>query len=163
MIKLSGSVCIDAPAELVWARLAKLEDIELWSHLIKRATCPGGRSRGVGAERTCELAGNITIQERWVAWDEGRSFAYEGTGLPLVKRARNVWSVRPENERQSLLTTDAEVELKGGTFGKLLEPFMAGVFRRMAPSSLAAFKYLVENGHPYEGRHSDLPAAAATC
>jgi uncharacterized membrane protein len=40
MIKLSGSVCIDAPAELVWAHLAKLEDIELWSHLIKRATCP---------------------------------------------------------------------------------------------------------------------------
>ena len=83
--------------------------------------------------------------------------------MPLVKRARNVWSVRPESERQSLLTTDAEVELKGGTFGKLLEPVMAGVFRRMAPSSLAAFKYLVENGHPYEGRHSDLPAAAATC
>jgi Polyketide cyclase / dehydrase and lipid transport len=97
MIRLSGSVCIDAPAELVWARLAKLEDIELWSHLIKRATCPGERSRGVGAERTCELAGNITILERWVAWDEGRSFAYEGTGLPLVKRARNVWSVHPRD------------------------------------------------------------------
>jgi hypothetical protein len=71
----SKDACIDAPAELVWARLAKLEDIELWSHLIKRATCPGERSRGVGAERTCELAGNITILERWVAWDEGRSFA----------------------------------------------------------------------------------------
>lgn len=68
----------------------------------------------MGAELTCELAGNITIQERWVAWDEGRSFAYEGTGLPLVKRARNVWSVHPENERQSLLTTNAEVDLKAG-------------------------------------------------
>jgi hypothetical protein len=110
-----------------------------------------------------ELTGNITVQESWVAWDEGRSFAYEGTGLPLVKRARNVWSVRPENERQSLLIADAEVELKGGYFGKLLEPVMAAVFRRMAPSSLTAFKYLVENGHPYEGRLSDLPAAAGTC
>jgi hypothetical protein len=82
---------------------------------IKRATGPGERSRGVGAERTCELAGNI------------------------------------------------EVELKGGYFGRLLEPVMAAVFQRIAPSPLAAFKCLVENGPPYQGRHSDLPAAAATC
>lgn len=31
MIRLPASVCIDAPAEVVWARLAKLEDIALWS------------------------------------------------------------------------------------------------------------------------------------
>jgi hypothetical protein len=120
------------------------------------------RDRAVWAP-SGELAGNITIQERWVAWDEGRSFAYEGTGLPLVKRARSIWSVHPKNKRQLLLTTDAEVELKGGYFGRLLEPVMAAVFRRMAPSSLAEFKYLVENGHPYQGRHSNPPAAAATC
>jgi hypothetical protein len=83
--------------------------------------------------------------------------------LPLVKRARSIWSVHPKNKRQLLLTTDAEVELKGGYFGRLLEPVMAAVFRRMAPSSLAEFKYLVENGHPYQGRHSNPPAAAATC
>lgn len=92
MIRLSGSVCIDAPAELVWARLAKLEDIELWSHLIKRATCPGERSRGVGAERTCELAGNITILERWVAWDEGRS-------LPTREQACRSSSARATSGR----------------------------------------------------------------
>lgn len=163
MIRLSGSVCIDAPADMVWSRLARLEDIEIWSHLVRRASCPHGRSHGVGAERTCELPGSITIEERWIAWDEGRSFAYEGTGLPLVKRAHNVWSVHPENEHQALLTTVAEVELKGGWFGRLLEPIMATVFRRMAPSSLAAFKYLVEKGHPYQGRLSDLPVAPATC
>ena len=74
-----------------------------------------------------------------------------------------MWSVHPESERQALLTTVAEVELEGGYFGRLLDPIMAMVFRRMAPRSLAAFKYLVEKGHPYEGRHSDLPAAPATC
>jgi uncharacterized membrane protein len=31
MIKLEASVCIEAPADIVWARLAKLEDIQLWS------------------------------------------------------------------------------------------------------------------------------------
>ena len=29
MIKLFASVCIEAPAEMVWARLAQLEDIQL--------------------------------------------------------------------------------------------------------------------------------------
>lgn len=163
MIRLFASVCIDAPAAVVWERLARLEDIELWSEQIQHAKCQGRLSRGVGAERTCELVGNLVIQERWIAWDEGSSFKYEGSGLPMVKRASNAWSVHPESEQQSLLTSEAEVELKGGIFGKLLEPIMAAVFRRMAPNSLAAFKYLVENGHPYEGKHSELPRAAATC
>lgn len=163
MIRLSASVCIDAPAASVWARLAQLEDIQLWSEPVRRARCEGRVSRGVGAERTCELVGKLTITERWVAWDEGRSFTYEGFGLPLVKRARNVWSVHPEGERQSLFTTAAELELKGGPLERLLEPIMAAMFRKMGANSLAAFKYLVENGHPYEGKHSELPKASATC
>jgi hypothetical protein len=80
-----------------------------------------------------------------------------------VKRATNVWSVHPEGANQSLFKTEAEVELKGGLFGRLLEPVMALAFRRMGSNSLAAFKYLVETGRPYTGRHSDLPRAAATC
>jgi hypothetical protein len=163
MIKLSGSVCIDAPAELVWARLAKLEDIELWSHLVKRATCPGERSRGVGAERTCELVGKITIQERWVAWDEGRSFAYEGTGLPLVKRAQRMVGAR--RERAAVF---ADHGRRSGTQRRLLrEAASAGHGCRLSKNgtqlACCIRVYLVENGHPYQGRHSDLPAAAATC
>jgi hypothetical protein len=163
MFRLSASVCIDAPADAVWARLAALEDFTLWSEPVLRARCDGPRSRGVGAERTCDLAGNVTIRERWVRWDEGRSFAYEGAGLPLVKRARNVWSVQPEGARQARLTSAAAVELNGGVVGRLLEPLMAAMSRRLAARSLAAFKYLVEHGHPYGGRHSELPRAPATC
>jgi hypothetical protein len=163
MIRLSGSVCIDAPADVVWARLATLEDIQLWSESVLHARCEGQRSRGAGAERTCDLVGNVTITERWIRWDEGRSFTHEGFGIPLVKRARNVWSVQPEGARQSRLTSAAEVELKGGVVGRLLEPIMVALSRRMASHALAAFKYLVEHGRPYGGRHSELPRAPATC
>jgi hypothetical protein len=163
MLRLSATVCIDAPAAVVWDRLARLEDIQLWSEAIRRASCDGPLSRGLGAERTCELKGNLVIRERWVTWDEGRSFKYEGSGLPLVKRATNVWSVHPEGANQSLFKTEAEVELKGGLFGRLLEPIMALAFRRMGSNSLAAFKYLVETGRPFAGKHSDLPRAAAAC
>jgi hypothetical protein len=47
--------------------------------------------------------------------------------------------------------------------GKLLEPLMGLAMRRMAPNSLAAFKYLVENGRSYGGKHSTLPRAAVSC
>jgi hypothetical protein len=162
MIKLASSVCIEAPIAIVWARLAKLEDIQLWSDAVLQARCDGPVTQGVGAERTCELVGHRTIHERWVAWDEGRSFTYEGFGIPLVKRASNCWSVLPQGDK-SLLTSEAEVELKGGVVGRLLEPVVGPLMRRMGPQALAAFKYLVEHGRPYEGKSSELPPAPALC
>ncbi|HEX5503833.1 MAG TPA: SRPBCC family protein [Thermomicrobiales bacterium] len=162
MVRLFASVCIEAPAAHVWARLARLEDIQLWSDAVLRAHCAGGRSRGVGAERTCELVGDRTITERWVAWDEGRSFQYEGYGLPLVKRAVNRWSVLPQGDK-TLLTSEAELELKGGIFGRALGLAMAPLMRRMAPGALAGFKYLVEHGQPYDGPAARLPRVPASC
>lgn len=163
MIKLSTSVCVNAPAEIVWERLATLEDIPLWSKPVLRARCNGGVARGAGAERICELSGRLTIRERWTAWDEGRSFRYEGFGIPLVKRASNYWSVQAEGERRALLVSEAEIELKGGLLGRLLEPAMRASMRKMGVQSLAAFKFLVENGRPYEGPYSRIPPAPTGC
>ena len=87
MITLHSSVCIDARAADVWDRLARLEDIRLWSEAIVTARCREGRAHGVGAERTCRLTSGVVIRERWLAWDEGRSFTYEGIGVPW-SRAR---------------------------------------------------------------------------
>jgi len=135
--------------------LVILEDIQLCSQAIRRASCEGPLSRGVGAERTCKLKCNLVVRERWIAW-------HEGFGLPLSRRATNMWLAHPEGESQSLFKTEAEVELKCG-LGRLFEPIMALALRRMGSNSLAAFKYLVENGRPFAGKHSDLPQAAATC
>jgi hypothetical protein len=60
------------------------------------------------------LRGGITVHERWLAWHEGRSFTYEGIGVPGVAQASNHWTVRPEGA-QTLLSSEADVELKGGT------------------------------------------------
>lgn len=162
MIKLFASACIAAPSHVVWKHLAKLEDIQLWSEAVLRASCPNNLAHGVGAERTCQLVGNRVIHERWVAWDEGRSFQYEGFGIPLMRRATNRWSVIPNGD-QSLLISEAELELKGGVLGRLLEPLLAPVMQRMAPNALAGFTYLVEHGRPYDGKFSELPRVPATC
>jgi hypothetical protein len=162
MLKLVASVCIEAPAATVWAHLAKLEDIQLWSEAVLQARCEGTLSQGIGAERTCELVGHRTITERWLAWDEGCSFTYEGFGIPLMKRAMNRWVVLPQGDK-TLLTSEAELEIKGGMLGRMLEPILGPVLRSMAPHALAGFKYLVEHGYPYNGKASELPRAPAAC
>jgi hypothetical protein len=161
-MRLHGSVCIDAPPSAVWGALARIEDIQLWSEAVRSSRCEGRCTRGVGAERTCDLAGGITIRERWVAWDEGRSFTYEGLGLPLVATARNTWTVIPQGER-TLLTTTAEVVIKGGPAGRLLEPLLRLQTKRMAPRTLAAFRYLVEHGEPPTVKHAKLLPIPVVC
>jgi hypothetical protein len=162
MIRLSDSVCVDAPANVVWRALARLEDIRLWSEMVVDARCEGPRSRGVGAERTCDVRGGVTIRERWVAWEEGRSFAYEGVGLPFVARAVNEWTVLPVGHR-TLVTTEAIVVLKGGPAGRVLERLLARRMSRMGSRALAAFKHLVEHGTPPRVRHARLSRAAPGC
>jgi hypothetical protein len=163
VINLSASVCIEAPTREVWARLARLEDIPLWSEAVVEARCEGAISQGAGAERTCDLVGGFTIKERWLAWEEGRSFTYEGVGVPLVSYARNEWTVWAEGDERTLLTSRAEVVLKGGLLGRLLEPIVAYQFKRMGPRALAAFKYLVEHGEPAQGKHAKLPRIPVAC
>ncbi|HEU5315608.1 MAG TPA: SRPBCC family protein [Chloroflexota bacterium] len=162
MFTLTASVCIDAPAGQVWAELARLEDIQLWSEAVVTARCDGPKARGVGAERTCALTGGLTIRERWLAWDEGHSFIYEGRGIPLIERARNEWTVEPQGDR-SLLTTRAAVTVKGGVLGRVLDPLLAWQSKRMGQRALASFKYLVEHGEPPAVKHSRLPRVPAAC
>lgn len=162
MLKMHVTACIEAPAKKTWETLADIENIPLWAESVLTAHCPGGSKRGKGAERVCQLKGNIDIREKWVEWDEGKSYTYLGYDLPLVKAARNKWSVS-EVDGKTLLTSESEVTLKGGIFGVLLEPLMLLAGKRMAANSLAALKYLVENGRPYEGKHSLLPRVASTC
>ena len=162
MITVAMSVCIDAPASEVWAQLVRLEDIRLWSEAVVDARCEGVASRGVGAERTCDLRGELTVHERWLAWAEGRSFTYEGVGVPGVAQARNHWSVRPQGA-QTVLTSEADVELKVAWLTRLVEPIFARQVSRVGARTFAAFKFLVENGTPPRGSHRRLPRAAATC
>jgi hypothetical protein len=88
---------------VVWAQLATLEDIQVWSEAVVQARCEGPIAQGVGAERTCELVGNRTIQERWIAWDEGRSFEYEGFGIPMMRRV--LWQVSNTSSSMDSHTT----------------------------------------------------------
>ncbi|MEK7863590.1 MAG: SRPBCC family protein [Chloroflexota bacterium] len=162
MFRMTTSACIEAPADVVWAHLARLEPVHVWTDVIHRSYMSSACTSGVRAERTGELRGSRSLHERVVAWDEGRSFTYESTDAPMMKLARNRWSVTPAGAR-SLVTSAAEMEFRGGWLGRLAGWFLIPVMRLVLPNPLAKFKFWVETGRPYVGRASSLPLPAPAC
>jgi hypothetical protein len=162
VFNLASTVCIDAPAAAVWDHLARIEDIALWSRGIVSARTVPGHERGVGAERICRLVGGITLTERWLAWNDGASFSYEGHGLPGVLVARNTWTVQSHGT-QTVLRSEVYVQLKDGPLARLLDLIAKRQARRMGRQALGAFKYLVETGQASRGWSSARLPARATC
>ena len=161
-MKLKMTACIDAPKEKVWEVLSDISKIDLWVGPIQSVSCEGDIKKGVGAIRVCRLSGNMRVRERFVQWDEVSSFTYEADETKYFKWAKNKWSVKSENGK-TLVTTESEVVLKFGLMGKLLEPVMYLMSKKMGGDSLAALQYLVEKGHPYEGKLSKLPRVSVAC
>ena len=162
MFRMTTSACIEAPADVVWAHLARLDQVHVWTDVIHRSYMSSACATGVGAERTCELAGKRDLHERVIAWDEGRSFTYESTDAPMMKLARNRWSVIAVGDR-SMVTSDAEMEFRGGWLGRALGFVLVAVMKLVLRNPLAKFKYWVEKGRPYLGRARALPVPAAVC
>lgn len=162
MIKIISSACINANVKDTWSILSQVENINLWSEPVLKSYCSGSIITGVGVERTCVLKGGIKINEKWVAWEEGKSFTYMGYNIPLTKSAKNTWSVIAQKDK-TLLTSEAEIVIKGGYIGRALEPIMLIMAKRMGADAMAAFKYLVEKGKPYRGKHSTLARAPVKC
>ncbi len=161
-MKMALTVCINASKSKVWDVLSDVENIPLWSSAVRSAKTDSLK-RGVGTVRTCELQNNTTIFEKWIDWRENESYTYQGFNLPLVKFAQNTWSVEALDENMTLLKTNAEIVLKGGLFGKCLEPLVRLMSARLGHQSLAALKYLVEENKPFDGPHSSLPKPSGIC
>jgi Polyketide cyclase / dehydrase and lipid transport len=161
LLVLKSTVCIEASPEQVWRYLSAVENVTLWVPAINKAWCETKTSRGIGTERVCELD-KFSVREIFVEWEEGESFKYVATGAPMIKTASNRWSLE-DIEGQTLVTSHAEIVVKGGVFGRLLEPLIFLATKLGLPNALAPLKYHVETGKPFEGNAKDLPLAPAFC
>ena len=77
-----------------------------------------------GRNARAGFSGGVTIKERWLEWEEGRSFRYEGHGIPSVANAANRWTVELHGH-QTLLTSESEVRLKGGAISRPFSPLLS--------------------------------------
>lgn len=79
-VRLSATRRIQAPVADVWGRVADHESWpEWWSGL--QQVEPGARATGVGGTRRVHLAGKVTIEEEFLAWEEQRRFAFAVTHM----------------------------------------------------------------------------------
>jgi hypothetical protein len=65
----------------------------------------------------CTPAGSV---ETFTAWVDGASFTYAGAGRTGVRLARNTWSVEPAGAAQTILRSEAHVELNGAIRARIL-------------------------------------------
>lgn len=161
MLIVKSSVCVNAPTNKVWRYLSDVENINLWVTTIKTAYSPTDAKSGLGIERICKLD-KFDVNEIFVEWNEGIGFKYIATGAPMIKSASNKWSIEAVGD-ETLITSYSEIIVKGGIFGRLLEPVIFLATRFAFPNALAPLKYLIENDRPFNGNARDLPKALAFC
>lgn len=161
MLRMKTTVCIEAPAERVWEYLSTVENIGDWVPAILSARCETGTRRGAGTVRVCKLE-KFTVREEFLEWDEGRSFKYRGTGAPMIEWATNRWTVEAVGNK-TLVTSEAELKVKGGLLGRLLEPLVYLAARLGLPNSLAPLKHYCETGQSFTGNPRHLPVPDALC
>lgn len=160
MIRIKTQIKVDAPIELVWRTIAKLDGIASYTQGIKRSWMTSNAKQGIGAQRSCEIPNIGTVAETIVAWNEGTSFKYEVAGMPsIIRKLSNTWEVR-DVEGQVVVTSLIEIHAKYGLIGKLLERVAIGPRAKTGVTgALAQLKYYLEGGQIFTGNIDTLTAS----
>ncbi len=147
MPKLFRQVAINAPKEKVWEVLADFGSASNWAPTVTESRSTTEANGGVGAERTCKHVKMGNIEERIVAWEDGRSLSYDvikGLAFP-IKSLNNTWTVNSAGDNATVsVTMDFRMGL--GPLG-VLPALMARLsMRKGMQVSLAGLKQYVETG-----------------
>ena len=133
MLTIDSTIEIDAPAELVWRKLAKLDDVPLWVKSVQTAHYGTDQTEGVGAQRVCEVEGLGTLQETITEWEDQQTLTYAVQGMPrLVEHAQNTWNLEQITPERTRVHSRIQLETRYGPFGALFA-------RLMMKPQLAAF------------------------
>lgn len=92
----SATADVGATPEEVFAALADAESWHEWFPLMGGARWTTPAPHGVGSERTVRV-GPATVEERFIAWDEGEriAFTFTGANLPIAKAGVEVVELSP--------------------------------------------------------------------
>ena len=147
MPKLVRQVTINASKEKVWEVLADFSGVANWAPTISESRSTTEANGGVGAERTCRHVKMGNIEERIVAWEDGRSLSYDVfKGLPFpMKSLNNTWTVNAAGDH-AIVSVAMEFRMGLGPLG-VLPALMARLpMRKEMQVSLAGLKEYVETG-----------------
>lgn len=80
-VQITGSAEIDARPDEVWAVLLDYPAWPRWFPSVKRCAATSEPATGVGSTREVVVAGGSRFQERFIAWEDDRLWAFTGTEM----------------------------------------------------------------------------------
>lgn len=146
MLQITTNIDIDAPVNEVWTALAKLDDVQNFVDSVTRSYYNTEQTEGVGAARTCEVAGFGTLVESIVEWKDGETLTYTVEGMPkIVKHAQSNWKLEPQSGSKTRLYVTSSLETRYGSFGRFMEKFaLEPKLRQALEGAIRQFKQHVE-------------------
>lgn len=146
MLQITETIDINAPADDVWKRIAKLDDVQNFVDSVTKSYYSSDQKEGVGAERTCEVQGFGTLVEEIVDWKDGETLTYTVDGMPpFVKHAQSTWRLERKNDFQTKVIVTSLMDTRYGPFGRLMENLaMKPRITKLLRGALVQFKDYVE-------------------
>ncbi len=149
MTTIIREVKVDVSPEKVWEIMADIGGIQKFNPGVSQSYKTSASNSGLGATRHCDLLPMGSVEERVIAWNEGRDYQieiYEGKGTPPFKTAVATLAVQPDGDG-SQVTMSLTYQLKFGPVGMLMDQMMIKrQFSKAIPGILAGLKYHAETG-----------------
>ncbi|HSH01780.1 MAG TPA: SRPBCC family protein [Anaerolineae bacterium] len=144
-ITIKVEQALGASADKVFAILADTAQWPLWFPNMEEATYTSSSPYGAGSTRMVKV-GLMGIDERIVAWEEGRrySFRFEAVSLPIFRAFCEDYQLELIDEQRCRLQIQAGYEVNGllKTAGFTMRPRFQRVFQEAA---LALAKYVEDS------------------
>ena len=136
MVSTSSTTVIPSAVEVVWASLARFEDISRWGRGVDQSSALTQAASGPGATRRVQVGRNA-LRETITVWEPPHRLGYTIMGLPqVVREASNTWVLVAEGGA-TRVTLTTEVHTKGGPvlshlvarkLGRAGEQLLAGLY-----------------------------------
>lgn len=125
-VVIERSRVVDGTVDEVWAVLVDHERWPRWFPALKSCTATSDPPSGVGSTRTVALAGGLSVDERFIAWDEPSVWAFTGVaGPPIWERLVERVTLEPVGEAQARIVYRMAIGPKRG-LGLLTKAMGAG-------------------------------------
>lgn len=123
MTQFSEAIRIDAPRQIVWAKLTDLGAVQDFNPGVRRSYYTSEQREGIGASRHCDLKPFGSVDERILDWRDGEAFTleiYQGKNTPPFKKALAHFSVQGDDDG-AIVHMTLDYELKYGAVGRLMD------------------------------------------
>ncbi|MEN8175321.1 MAG: SRPBCC family protein, partial [Pseudomonadota bacterium] len=147
--RVHQAMVIDTPPHRLWEILARYGDVSSFhGGVVRSSSEPGSKAQASpGCERVCHIMDmglNITLKERIVDYEEGKSYAYdvyEWRNFP-IRQMRFGFSIENPESTRCVLHIDIEFKARPA----LLTPLLIPKMRKLAHDVLLGYKHYAETG-----------------